>query len=150
MGSAAPSGANPPPGQPMPDSENPEKGLRGRILSHQAKGVSAIPVTAAAHPGRAAFSIADVRAYLAAHPPRLAAATPTIEVIEFVPAREAQDRTQCQAGGRTPDELVCLVTLHGDFVARSAPHGFARPRGHGSHLIFDARTGNLLVETIEP
>jgi hypothetical protein len=50
--------------------------------------------------------------------------------------------------GRPPEALVCLVYIQGDFVIYSAAPRATQPAVtvHEGWLLFDAVTGNLLIE----
>lgn len=48
-----------------------------------------------------------------------------------------------------PDVLVCLVTLRGTFQV-AGPRGSPGVRGTTGTLLFDAHTGNQLMETVGP
>lgn len=68
---------------------------------------------------------------------------PIIESIEFMSAGEAGERIG-GGGVPTPNEtLVCLVTMRGEFDANGDYSG------NTSHLVFEGRTGNLLMYTVQ-
>jgi len=96
------------------------------------------------------FTEADVRAYVAMHPhpdqvPNAPAAT--IVSIEFLPARVVDARIG--DSGMSPDVLLCLVTLHGSFHV-AGPLGSKGVSGSTGTLLFNAHTGNHLMETVGP
>ena len=109
-------------------------------------------------PGEPAFDEADVRAQVAAAvPPGPATAGTfahtgplTLTAVAFLPADEVERRLRISLG-RPADAPVCLVTVAGTFTRPETPPG---PDGDrrppvmftSSVLVFDARTGNLLLQ----
>jgi hypothetical protein len=99
-----------------------------------------------------------VRAYVKDHPPSFTDSSkpaPTIAKIEFLKTIEAENQLQTSIDGHADGDLVCVVTLHGDFnlsisdvpdvpILPDSPN----ETGHVAQLVFDANTGNLLIEGI--
>jgi hypothetical protein len=111
-------------------------------------GAEAIKPRLGVAAGQPAFTTEDVIAYLADYPLQFRAqgkAEPVIESIEFMTVRDLNARY----GGYwlQDDLLICLVTLRGQFRASVDPESPAHT-GEIEYLVFDARTGNLLVEAI--
>jgi hypothetical protein len=104
-------------------------------------GIRAIPPRAGAIAGGPAFSSADVATYLANHPPTYAVTPPTISSVEFVTAEQVNARLRTMTN-RPPEYLLCLVTLTGDFGT------IAGAKLTTGYLVFDAQTGNLLLEAV--
>lgn len=100
--------------------------------------------------GLPAFTTEDVQSYLAENPPPYwdsSTPRPTIVGVEFLSAGEVERRTGTSTD--QPDGAVlCLVTVKGQFIPR-LPRGVEatfRPDPNTlQHLVFDARTGNLLM-----
>lgn len=132
----------PPPGSGMPVSVAPPASM------NQPGGTAIRPRAVSTDPALPSFSAADVRAYVSAHPhPDQAsgAAPATIAGVEFLPAQAMESRLG-GATGRPATALFCLVTLRGSFAV-------AGPPGTGwssdiAYLVFDAHTGNILVEVV--
>ncbi len=145
-----PTGATPPPTSRVPDSQNPD--LQAAQHTPQPSeghpGITPRPN----HPaGQAAFTEQDVRDYLQQHPPSLAlssASAPTITKIEFLNVSQAESQLQTSLDGHPSNEVVCVVTLKGDFAV-PVPPGVAPESGHAGVIVFDGNTGNLLVEGVE-
>jgi hypothetical protein len=114
------------------------------------EGAPAIrPRVATTDPGTPAFTEEDARAYVAGHPhpDQVHAAPPaTIERVEFLPS-EAVD-ARIGATGLPAGRLLCLVTLRGSFAV-SVPGGPQVTSSTG-YLVFDAHTGNTLIEGFGP
>ena len=109
-------------------------------------------------PGEPAFDEADVRAQVAAAAPPGPAAVGTfahtgpltVTAVAFLPAGEVERRLPSSLG-RPADTLVCLITIAGAFMRPAAPPGPDGARWPpvtftSSVLVFDARTGNLLLQ----
>jgi len=94
-----------------------------------------------------AFTTKDVEAYVATHQilARASASGPVVvEKVEFLPTQTVNERlktTISQADGT----LLCLVQLRGTFTA-AVPPGAKGRRFAVAYRVFDARTGDLLVE----
>jgi hypothetical protein len=114
------------------------------------EGVRAIrPRATTSDPGTPAFTEEDGRAYVAAHPhpDQAPSSSPaTIERVEFLPGEVADARLG--STGLPAGRLLCLVTLRGSFAV-SAPFGHEVKSSVG-YLVFDAHTGNILIEGIGP
>jgi hypothetical protein len=111
-------------------------GLGVGTSHREAEGRPAIPPHAPAKRGQPAFTPEDVLAYLNADPPRYGYATPLMPddvTIEFLTAAEFEARL-ATAVDRRPSALLCLVTVRG-----------APIQGRIRELVFDARTGNVLM-----
>lgn len=97
------------------------------------------------------FTADDVVTYLGLHPARSAGnvgskQSATIERIEFLSARDVKDRLNTWIG--VPDDApLCLVTLRGTFMAGSLPR-IAPIQGNRAWRVFDARSGNILLEGV--
>jgi hypothetical protein len=110
-------------------------------------GLDAIEPRVAAAPGAPSFTAADVAAYLAKHPHSdadLSKAPPVIASIEFLTTQNLAARLGA-APDRPPEYLVCLVTLSGDFTVSGPEGGYTSSIGY---QLFDAQTGNLLIEGV--
>ncbi len=147
-------GVNQAPGVP---AITPEPQMRARALA--VVGTTAYSTTAT-------YTVADVRAFLTAHP--LFSTTDgspiTITAILFIPAAQASARMGGSSADRPDDTVVCYVEVTGHLVVAShhLPHDAWVHRGHVAppvykpqrphalaklpvgQLIFDAQTGNLL------
>lgn len=143
----------PDPAHRVPDGQTPNEDIPPikDIADHyRLDGVPAITSQAASAPGEPAFTTDDVLDFLRTNPfpyQRKGSEDPVVELIEFLTAREAGARigSTIQVPG---DTLVCLVTLRGDFAVFDNP---SEPPLHASetgYYVFDATTGNLLVEAV--
>jgi hypothetical protein len=114
------------------------------------RGTKAIqPHLAGGDPTKAAFTQDDVRAWVQQHATGTTkiAAGPvfTIEDVEFMRGADVRKRLGLGSTTLSDEALLCLVTLSGSFrVAGSQGMGFT---SHHSQLLFDARTGNLLMNS---
>jgi hypothetical protein len=104
-------------------------------------GIPAIPPRADAPIGGPAFTAADVNAYLATRPPAYAVGPAVVNRVEFLPAQQVEAKLGTMSN-RPPEHLLCLVTLTGDFGT------IAGVKLTTGYLVFDARTGNLLIEGV--
>jgi len=103
----------------------------------------------------ATYTVADVRAFLAAHRLFLTSdgSAPVIDIVEFIPAAQASTLLRGESIGRPDTTLVCYVQVHGPLaVSHHWPAGYhytpKRPVGtprRVGELVFDAQTGNLLL-----
>jgi hypothetical protein len=115
-------------------------------------GIPAIAPTLPTSAITATFTADDVRTLVEAHRffPSTDGTTPTITKILFIPASEASALLGNEWIGRPANAIVCYVELHGNLdrsriVHAPAPSpGLATP-SHIGQLVFDARTGNLLI-----
>jgi hypothetical protein len=106
------------------------------------------PATVSTDPALRSFSADDARSYIANHPhpdQAVGAAPATITSVEFLPAQTIDARLGGNTGMR-PTTLLCLVTLHGSFDL-AGPHGVSRS-AETAYLIFDAHSGNIVVEAV--
>ena len=106
-----------------------------------------LPVTNAATP---TFTEGDVRAYFGGANPRLgfriSATQITVRRVLF--ATNAGVRRQFGQSVETPDSrLICAVELAGDFTI-SGPFATTPVVRPTAYLFFDAKTGNILVESV--
>ena len=104
-----------------------------------------------AHPGpqQAAYSVADLRAYLLKLPSDPSEHV-TIYSIQLMNAVHAAALSQGECTGLPDAAAVYLVTLHGDFPAVVGPplSGTPRPTPPPTHvgtIVYDAHTGNLIM-----
>jgi len=104
-----------------------------------------------AHPGpqQAAYSVADVRAYLLKLP-WVPSEHVTIYSIQLMNAVHAAALSQGECTGLPDAAPVYFVTLHGDFPAVAGPPvpGTPRPTPPPTHvgtIVYDAHTGNLIM-----
>lgn len=101
--------------------------------------------------GVPAFTVADVRQYLATHAfpggPTVSGAPSTIVQIVFITSKQASELMQGESIGLPDKALVCYVELHGPFLLTKAhtPPGQPTPVAPNGELVFDAQTGNLLL-----
>ena len=105
-------------------------------------------------PGQPAVSVEDIRTFVAKTPPSYWDRTsppPTITSVEFMSAAEVSKRF-ADSLLRPPETILCVVTLAGRFIV-PAPPTDATDRfvmtGASSMLIFDAMTGNWLMESVQ-
>jgi hypothetical protein len=141
-----------PPG-PLPPSPPPPLPTPGPDAPHTAvTGIPAIrPMRPGADPGTPTFAADDAITYVAQSTfrgPKLVSTTPVVVTgVEFITSKDAEGRLGTTIGLRDTD-LVCVVSVTGTFTV-SGPHGQAvkAPSTRG-YSVFDARTGNLLVEGV--
>src|SRR5947208_1781223 len=115
-------------------------------------GVAAIqPRITGADASTAAYTEADVRQYLAAHPafPTTDGTEPVIAKVLFIPASQASALMRGESIGRPDTTLVCYVEVHGN-LSTSWVHvpepGLMPGPAHVGVLVFDAQTGNALIQ----
>jgi len=118
--------------------------------SYAASGSQGLPAIHPRTTSTPAFSVADVVQYLRTHAlPRFAAvgAPATVTGVQFMTSREVNTLPDGQETGLPDSALVCYVTLHGTFVIPGVrvPNSLTVRTFHGAKVIFDARTGNLLL-----
>lgn len=109
-------------------------------------GAPAIRLNAANSSAGPAYGAREVEDYVRARPTTLRDdpnAPVAIDRIEFLPSASVAARLRASTG-RADDETLCLVTLRGAFSAGRP--GLARTRSTTAFQVFDARTGNLLME----
>ena len=97
----------------------------------------------------AAYTEADVRQYLAAHPmlPTTDGTEPVLARVLFIPASQASALMRGESIGRPDTTLVCYVEVHGNLSTswvRVPEPGLMPGPAHVGVLVFDAQTGNLL------
>ena len=108
------------------------------------------PRITGADPSTAAYTEADVRQYLAAHPmlPTTDGTEPVIAKVLFIPASQASALMRGASIGRPDTTLVCYVEVHGNLSTswvRVPEPGLMPGPAHVGVLVFDAQTGNLLI-----
>lgn len=118
-------------------------------------GVPAIvPITSTADIAVAGFGAADVEQYLGRHPlfTTVGSGGGTIGKILFITAAAASTLLRGESIGRPDNALVCYVEIQGPlstaditFPSGSEPKGTPVPAQTGV-LVFDAQTGNLLLQ----
>lgn len=103
-----------------------------------------------------AFGVQEVLEYVKARPISDRAsrdAAVTVETVEFLPRRAFPQRYPQLRPLTADDTLLCVVKLRGAFVM-SAPPSIRQNTGlrtaDTAHQVFDARTGNLLLEAVGP
>jgi|GEM_PF-2526573 hypothetical protein len=97
-----------------------------------------------------AFTTADVLAFVTAypHPDRdPSKPPPVVTSAEFLTSSEVSARLNVSTG-QPPGALLCLVTSQGSFRV-AGPAGAIRT-GTVGYQVFDASTGNLLLEGVGP
>lgn len=122
-----------------------------------ARGVPAIQPRERATDGMTpAFGVQEVLEYVKARPISDRAsrdAAVTVETVEFLPRRAFPQRYPQLRPLTADDTLLCVVKLRGTFVM-SAPPSIRQNTGlrtaDTAHQVFDARTGNLLLEAVGP
>ena len=96
------------------------------------------------------FTVQDVLDYENTHPFAAmrveAVGKPTITKVWFITSGVASQQMSGESTGRSDDALVCYVELHGAFRTGSAPGGEPTEHTGIAVQIFDAHTGNLLVD----
>jgi hypothetical protein len=103
-----------------------------------------------ADPSTAAYTEADIRQHLAAHPafPTTDGSQPVIAKVLFIPASQASALMRGESIGRLDTTLVCYVEVHGN-LSTSWVHvpkpGVFPATAHVGVLVFDAQTGNVLI-----
>ena len=116
--------------------------------SSSGSGAQGVPAIQPHLPGVPAFTRDDVRQFFQTHGfsgRRFSSVgTPTITQILFVTSYEACELMQGESVGLPNDALVCYVELSGEF-AFSSPFSTQSTILHTGDVVFDARTGNLLV-----
>jgi len=108
-------------------------------------GVAAIPRTQTGVPAFVARGALD---YVAAHPhpDRVRSqGVPAVQSVEFLTSAEVWARIGVKTELQ-PADMVCIVTSHGSFLV-AGPQGMSRS-GTVGYQIFDARTGNLVIEGV--
>jgi len=93
------------------------------------------------------FTVKDVEAYVATHQSlgRARVNGPvTVAKVEFLPTQKVNERLKTTISP-ADGTLLCLVQLRGAFTA-AAPPGANGRSFPVAYQVFDARTGNLLVE----
>ena len=70
-----------------------------------------------------------------------------VERVEFLPARDVHARLNLTTG-RADDAPLCLVTVRGAFT-RHGMRGMAPFHGNTVVQVYDARTGNLLLQRLD-
>lgn len=103
----------------------------------------------------ATFTAADVIQWGNSHEFGLqpaGAAHPQIVNVDFITAAQASQRMQGESIGVPDSSLVCYAQAQGDFIAYGPP-GWKPANGqpnyaifHEYTLVFDAQTGDILVE----
>lgn len=106
-------------------------------------GAGALPLTTPTVPEE------DVRGFLAAHPGVLGQLSPggptEVVAVRFLSSKEASALVGIDFG-RAADAPLCYVTLQGTFHISGPPslQGTATTPLTRAHVVFDARSGNLL------
>jgi hypothetical protein len=117
------------------------------------EGGSAIDVSPGVVTGQPAFDVADVTAFLEHHvfsfDAKLEAGKSVTEAatVEFITAGEAAERLRSEL--LESDRPIALVTLQGEFSVPGGDDGKPLASGSTAYIVFDARTGNLLMESIQ-
>jgi hypothetical protein len=104
------------------------------------------PAITARTGGTPAFTVDDVKQYVATHALPMAAsgdAKPAITRVEFVTSQTVSERLNGTTTGFPADYPLCFVELQGPFTF-SGPGGTKVTYNRGV-LIFDAKTGNLVI-----
>ena len=124
-------------------SVHPNSPITGVPAIQPREGADALPLTAPT------FTEDDVRGYFAAHPgvPGLGSTGDTVKVVavRFLGAKDADALLDLNFG-RVADAPLCYVRLQGTFHISGPPslQGRATAAATWAHVVFDARTGNLL------
>ncbi|HEX6817084.1 MAG TPA: hypothetical protein VF120_01820 [Ktedonobacterales bacterium] len=80
------------------------------------------------------------------------AARPQVISVDFITAAQASQRMGGESVGVPDSSLVCFAQVRGDFITYGPPSGkhmqgeVATLHDHDYTLVFDAQTGNILVE----
>jgi len=144
---------------PMPPSRIPQEPVSGSDMnpkpSTQQTGAPAIqPHILGAGPTSPAFTAEDVRQYAAREtegfgPIQTRGAAPKILKVEFLTAAELRKAISKPLNLTTPDDtLLCYVQYSGDFFVHG-PNGLPPTRYQRAAQVFDAHTGNLLMQTAD-
>lgn len=126
-----------------PSSALPKSPLTGVPAIQPRSGADALPLATPT------VTEGDVRGFLAAHPKVLGQLSPggPIEVVavRFLSSKEAGALAGIDFG-RAADAPLCYVTLRGTFHISGppSPQGRATTPLTRAHVVFDARSGNLL------
>jgi hypothetical protein len=102
----------------------------------------------AVHPGPQPFTVADVASYFAAHNLPLNGADASqlhVDALDFITAKQAQDRLQGEATGLDDNEMVGFVTLSGTFIFSGPPKSHSAAFSK-AYAIFVASTGRLIMD----
>lgn len=110
-------------------------------------GMPAIAVKTTSGPGPN-FTAADVAAFVARytmsnHTPD--GAPTTLVSVEFLTSAVVHQKLNTDTA-RPPEALMCVAYVHGDFTISSGISGASAGHSTEGWLLFDAVTGNLLVE----
>jgi hypothetical protein len=103
-----------------------------------------------------AITVQDVTDYVLAHPASLGKVRVdgpyTVESVDFVSAQQVNQQLNIDIGV-APETLMCLVRAKGIFISVSPPDANNVQHEvtyHTWYLIFDAHTGNLLLQNVRP
>lgn len=123
--------------------------------------VPLVKVTAKSDSGSPAFTVTDVKNYVAEHGfpggPVIHGSSPTVVKVLFITARQASMVMHGESIGRPDNALVCYVLLRGPFdtsyisvpITTQQTPTTRKPELFGE-MLFDAQTGNLLVWGLPP
>lgn len=105
----------------------------------------------AQYTAQVAYTADDVRAYLRAHP--LLQRPESDDRVLFMPAGQVETLLGGAPVGRAAPVVVCVVEARAWFVARLTPRqrraiGHLPPIMRTAWAVFDARSGNRLVEVV--
>lgn len=101
--------------------------------------------------GNQAFTVDDAKQYVATHRLRIGLAKggkPKVLNAEFMTSKEASQRWDGLTTGLSDDYQVCYVELEGPVVAAGPPG--TKVTYNKVVLIFDAHTGNIIIEGGRP
>lgn len=114
-----------------------------------APGIPAITPHETGATSGARFTEADVIAYFQKSGEMHADSTQPVTVakVQFLTVAEATKQLDW-GYNRSPDALVCIVTLHGHFSV-DGPPGYPARVGSTDYVIFDGTTGNLLGDSVQ-
>ena len=104
------------------------------------------PAITARTAGTPAFTVDDVKQYVATHALPMTPSQdikPVIKRVEFLTSQAVSERLNGATTGFPADYLLCFVELQGPFTF-SGPGGTKVTYKRGV-LIFDAKTGNLVI-----
>ena len=107
-------------------------------------GIAALTVK----PGPQPFTQADVATYFSTHNLPLSGGDASqihVANLEFITAKQAQDRLQGEPTGLDDNEQVGFVTLTGTFVF-SGPRNVKPATFNSAYAIFSASTGSLIMD----